>query len=86
MGTTWRQALIDAQRGIDAAHEARSDIFRAANKAGLSMRQIAGVVGLSVSSVHSAIGSKYRVFEKVSLLDAEIEMPVATDEPVQEQN
>jgi hypothetical protein len=53
--TTWREALKEAQAGIGKAEERRSEVFRAANDAGLSLRQIAGVVGVSAATVSRII-------------------------------
>lgn len=53
---TWREALADAQKGIDNAYERRKRVFQAAYDAGLTLAEIGEVVGLSAAGVHKIVG------------------------------
>jgi DNA-directed RNA polymerase specialized sigma24 family protein len=66
---SWREALTDAQAGIENAYDRRRRVFQAAFDAGLTLAEIAGVVGLSAQGVHKIIG-KQRGPGDGSLLDS----------------
>lgn len=55
---SWRDALLSGQDGVTAAYDRRRAIFKAANEAGISMRAIAEVVGISPAGVNKVIGRK----------------------------
>ena len=58
---TWREVLVDAQEGLDAAEKHRTAMIRAAHNAGLSLRQIGGVLGMSAAGVHRVTGKRLEV-------------------------
>lgn len=57
---SWRDALQSAHRGIQVAQEHRQRVFRAAQAAGLSQRQIAEAVGISAAGVNRIVVPKKR--------------------------
>lgn len=54
--STWRDAINDAQQGIDTARDRRKRVFQAAFDSGLTLAQIAEAAGMSTAGVHKIIG------------------------------
>ena len=48
---TWREALVAAHEGIETAKAYRQRMFRAAQEAGITTREIASAVGISPAGV-----------------------------------
>jgi DNA-directed RNA polymerase specialized sigma subunit len=67
---SWREALIDATKGVDHAYDRRRRIYQTAYDAGLTMQAIADVVGLSQTAVHKIIGNQGRHRDVAALLES----------------
>lgn len=66
---TWREALLAAFAGVDTAYARRAEVVKAAHDAGLSLRAIADVVGISAAGVHRIVGKMGSQPNAAALLD-----------------
>lgn len=62
----WRPVLIAAQKGLEGAKDRRQQMFRLANEAGLSLRYIAVITGVPITTVSRIIGPTGRKPRPVS--------------------
>jgi hypothetical protein len=67
---TWNDALRDVQAELDQAKAHRREVVRAANDAGLSMRAIGEVIGISAAGVHRMIRGTDKPIPLTDLLQA----------------
>jgi hypothetical protein len=68
MNQTWREVLVDAFEGVDRAYEHRTEVVQAAHDAGLSLRQIGAVVGMSAAGINRMV--RKRGHQDDSIIDA----------------
>ena len=78
---TWEDAIADAFAGVDRAYAHRRAVCRAANEAGLSMRNIGAVVGKSSATVHKIIGGARKPRDVDALLNAPAVIPEQEQTP-----